>query len=36
MSPLQRVRLAQDFFRFAYLVGSPISFGLPIKFLIRR
>lgn len=28
MTPLRRIRLAQDFFRFAYLVGSPISFGL--------
>src|SRR6266702_2169604 len=32
MTPLQRIELAQDFFRFAYLVGSPISFGLNIEF----
>jgi len=30
MTPLNRVAFAQDFFRFAYLVGSPISFGLPV------
>jgi hypothetical protein len=30
MTPLQRIKLAQDFFRFAYLVGSPISFGLKV------
>jgi hypothetical protein len=29
MTPLARIELAQDLFRFAYLVGSPISFGLP-------
>jgi hypothetical protein len=30
MTSLQRIKLAQDFFRFAYLVGSPISFGLKV------
>jgi hypothetical protein len=30
MTPLARIKLAQDFFRFAYLVGSPISFGLKV------
>ncbi len=30
INPVERIRLAQDFFRFAYLVGSPISFGLPV------
>jgi hypothetical protein len=33
MTPLQRIKLAQDFFRFAYLVGSPISFGLKFDIL---
>ena len=32
MTPINRIRLAQDFFRFAYLIGSPISFGLPVQF----
>jgi hypothetical protein len=27
-----RIRMAQDFFRFAYLIGSPISFGLRVDF----
>lgn len=31
MIPLQRISLAQDFFRFAYLVGSPVSYGLEVK-----
>jgi hypothetical protein len=31
MTPLDRIRFAQDFFRFAYLVGSPISFGLTVN-----
>lgn len=31
MSPLGRIAFAQDFFRFAYLVGSPISFGLKVE-----
>jgi hypothetical protein len=30
MNSQQRIELAQDFFRFAYLVGSPISFGLKV------
>lgn len=30
MTPLAKIRFAQDFFRFAYLVGSPISFGLKV------
>ena len=30
MIPLERIRFAQDFFRFAYLVGSSISFGLKV------
>jgi hypothetical protein len=32
MTPLNRIRMAQDFFRFAYLIGSPISFGLQVDF----
>jgi hypothetical protein len=32
MTPLNRIRMAQDFFRFAYLIGSPISFGLRVDF----
>ena len=28
MSPIERIRLAQDFFRFAYSIGTPISVGL--------
>lgn len=31
INPVERIRLAQDFFRFAYLVGSPISFKLPVE-----
>lgn len=27
---VERVSFAQDFFRFAYLVGNPISFGLKV------
>lgn len=30
MTPLQRIHLALNFFRFAYLIGSPISFGLTV------
>lgn len=30
MTPFERVKCAQDFFRFAYLVGGPISFGMKV------
>ena len=31
MPPEARVSFAQDFFRFAYRIGSPISFGLKVE-----
>jgi hypothetical protein len=30
MTPLNRIRMAQDFFRFAWSLGYPISFGLKV------
>jgi hypothetical protein len=31
MTPAARISFAQDFFRFAYRIGSPISFGLKFE-----
>jgi len=31
LTPLQRIRMAQDFFRFAHHVGTPISFGRRVE-----
>ena len=32
MNPIDRVGLAQDFFRFAYRIGTPISYGMKFDF----
>ena len=32
MNPAARISFAQDFFRFAYRIGSPISFGLKFEY----
>jgi hypothetical protein len=31
LAPLQGIRMARDFFRFAYGIGTPISFGLGVQ-----
>lgn len=31
MTPATRISFAQDFFRFAYRIGSPISYGLKVE-----
>lgn len=32
LSSIERVHLAQKFFRFAYQIGTPISFGLAVEY----